>query len=97
MNTSYSDINQVATGARIRQIRKAKGLKVTDISTYMGFESPQAVYKWQRGDSLPDLGNMMRLLELFEITDIREVVVMTGSAEDALPFHLLLFGPKMNH
>ena len=94
MNTSYNDINQVATGARIRQIRKAKGLKVTDISTYMGFESPQAVYKWQRGDSLPDLGNMMRLLELFQITDIREVVVMTGSADDALPFQ---FPPQSEH
>ncbi|MCR5331971.1 MAG: helix-turn-helix domain-containing protein [Lachnospiraceae bacterium] len=90
MNTSYNDINQAATGARIREIRKARGLKVTDISNYMGFESPQAVYKWQRGDSLPDLGNMMRLLELFQIRDIREIVVMTGSADDALPFQLRL-------
>ncbi|MCR5223019.1 MAG: helix-turn-helix domain-containing protein [Lachnospiraceae bacterium] len=91
MNTSYNDINQVATGARIREIRKAKGLKVTDISNYMGFESPQAVYKWQRGDSLPDLGNMMRLLELFQIRDIREIVVMTGSADEALPFQISPF------
>lgn len=79
MNTCFSDIDMTATGSRIRAAREARGLKVTDISTYMGFESPQAVYKWQRGDSLPDLGNMMRLLILFQITDIRDLVVMTGS------------------
>ncbi len=88
METSYTGINPIATGERIRAIRKAKGLKVTDISSYMGFESPQAVYKGQRGDSLPDLGNMIRLMELFRITDIREIVVTTGSAEQALPFDL---------
>ncbi len=90
METCYTGINQIATGARIRAIRKEKGLRVTDISTYMGFESPQAVYKWQRGDSLPDLGNMIRLMELFKITDIREIVVLTGgSADDALPLDLV--------
>ena len=87
MDTCFSDINLEATGARIREARRARGLRVTDISSYMGFESPQAVYKWQRGESLPDLGNMMRLLKLFEITDIREIVVMTGSADEALPYH----------
>ncbi len=85
MDTGYMGINQAATGARIKEIRKARGLKITDISSYMGFESPQAVYKWQRGDSLPDLGNMIRLMQLFRISDIREIVVMTGSADEALP------------
>lgn len=88
MDTCYMGINQVATGARIKAIRKARGLKITDISSYMGFESTQAVYKWQRGDSLPDLGNMIRLMQLFRITDIREIVVMTGSADEALPVNL---------
>ncbi len=85
METCYIGINQIATGARIRAIRKKRGLRVTDISSYMGFESPQAVYKWQRGESLPDLGNMIRLMELFQVTDIREIIVTTGSAEEALP------------
>lgn len=89
METSYIGINQEATGAKIRAIRKARGLKVTDISSYMGFESPQAVYKWQRGESLPDLGNLIRLMELFRITDIKDIIVTTGSADEALP---LCFG-----
>ncbi len=86
METCFIGIDQIATGERIRAIRKARGLKVTDISSYMGFESPQAVYKWQRGDSLPDLGNMIRLMELFMITDIREIVVTTGGTDEVLPF-----------
>ena len=31
---------------------------------------------------------MIRLMELFRITDIREIVVTTGSADQALPFDL---------
>ena len=86
METCYIDINPKATGARIRALRKARGLRVTDISDFMGFESPQAVYKWQRGDSLPDLGNMVRLCELFKISDFREIIVTSESADEALPF-----------
>lgn len=86
METCYIDINPKATGARIRALRRAKGLRVTDISDFMGFESPNAVYKWQRGDSLPDLGNMVRLCELFKISDFRDIIVTTESADEALPF-----------
>lgn len=31
----------------------------------MGFESEQAVYKWQRGDSLPTVDNLYALSRLF--------------------------------
>lgn len=77
MDTCYIGINKVATGERIKELRKSRGLKISDISSFMGFESTQAVYKWQRGDSLPDLGNMIRLMQLFRITDIRDIVVLS--------------------
>ena len=96
METSFTDIDQVATGARIKAIRKSRGLRVTDVSSYMGFESPQAVYKWQRGDSLPDLGNMVRLCELFQVSDFRDIIVTTGSADKALPLNLRFFIPAAN-
>ncbi len=88
METCYWGIDPVATGAKIRALRKARGLKVTDISSYMGFESPQAVYKWQRGESLPELENFARLMKLFRITNIDEILVSSGSADEALPFML---------
>ncbi len=83
METCYIDINAKATGAKIRALRKANGLTIREICTYMGFESEQAVYKWQRGASLPEIGNLIRLMALFHITDIRDIVVTTGDAEEA--------------
>ncbi len=38
------------------------------MSRFMGFESEQAVYKWQRGDSLPTVDNLYALSKLFETT-----------------------------
>lgn len=63
-----TDIDPVATGRRIQELRKAKGLRVTDISDYMGFFDPQAVYKWLRGESLPTLRNMHQLSQLLGTT-----------------------------
>ena len=53
---------------RIKELRKQKHLKVEDVSRFMGFESEQAVYKWQRGDSLPTVDNLYALSKLFETT-----------------------------
>ena len=60
-NLAYPTINMVATGERIKALRKARGLKVAQLSEYMGFTEPQAVYKWQRGESLPTVDNLFAL------------------------------------
>ncbi len=57
-----------ATGKRIRELRIANHLKVEDISEFMGFETPQAVYKWQRGQSMPTVDNLYALSALFNIS-----------------------------
>lgn len=57
-------IDMVEVGERIKRLRKEKNLKVTDISEQMGFESPQAVYKWQRGECLPDISNLLILCRM---------------------------------
>lgn len=62
------EIDAVATGRRIQEIRKQKGLRVVDISDYLGFYEPQAVYKWLRGECLPTLQNMYQLSLLFGTT-----------------------------
>ena len=53
------------TGARIKELRKENHLTVEEVSLYMGFESVQAVYKWQRGESLPTIDNLYALSQLF--------------------------------
>ncbi len=43
-------------------------MRVDDIVSFMGFESQQAVYKWQRGESLPNVDNLYALSRLFGTT-----------------------------
>lgn len=83
--TAYTfGIDMAATGRRIRELRILNGLRVTDISSYMGFEDPQAVYKWQSGKTLPSLGNMIALAKLFG-TPIESIIVITGEERDSSP------------
>ena len=80
------------TGERIKELRKERNLKVEDIAEFMGLESVQAVYKWQRGDSLPTVDNLYALGKLFE-TSIDNI--LRGSREEdtePLPFQLLYEG-----
>ena len=56
-----------------------KQLSVRDISCYMGFTEPQAVYKWQRGESLPTIDNLYALSKLFD-TSMDNIV--RGREED---------------
>lgn len=75
----YPVLDAKATGARIRELRKARHLKVEEIARFMGFESEQAVYKWQRGDSLPTVDNLYALSRLFE-TSVDDI--LRGSREE---------------
>ena len=65
---NYPTIDMAATGNRIRTLRKENHIKVDDIVSFMGFESQQAVYKWQRGESLPTVDNLYALSRLFGTT-----------------------------
>lgn len=62
----YPVLDLQATGKQIKRIRMEKRISVADICDYMGFENPQAVYKWQRGESLPSVDNLFALSRLFE-------------------------------
>ncbi len=67
------------TGERIKELRKELDLTVEDISSHLGLESVQAVYKWQRGDSLPTVDNLYALGKLFK-TPVDEI--LRGDRED---------------
>ena len=60
-------IDPVATGANICRLRKDRGLTVRDLQHYFGFEEPQAIYKWQRGQSLPSVDNLYALSALLQV------------------------------
>ncbi|MFI3237587.1 MAG: helix-turn-helix transcriptional regulator [Lachnospiraceae bacterium] len=61
-------IDMEAIGQRIKRLRNKQHLRVTDISDRMGFETPQAVYKWQRGDCLPETVNLIMLSRMLGTT-----------------------------
>lgn len=75
----YPVLDAKATGARIKELRKINQLKVEDIARFMGFESVQAIYKWQRGDSLPTVDNLYALSSLFG-TSVDDI--LRGSKEE---------------
>ncbi len=69
----YAVLNAKKTGDKIKGLRKEHHLTVEEVSLYMGFESVQAVYKWQRGDSLPTVDNLYALSQLFR-TPVDEIL-----------------------
>lgn len=75
----YPILDARATGERIRELRNDRHLKVEDVARFMGFESVQAIYKWQRGDSLPTVDNLYALSRLFE-TSVDDI--LRGSKEE---------------
>jgi transcriptional regulator with XRE-family HTH domain len=84
----YPSLDLKATGARIRALRMQKHLRVEDISLFMGFDSPVAVYKWQRGDSLPTVDNLYALSKLLD-TPIENILVPYMKEDESLPSVIL--------
>lgn len=54
-------IDLIATGKNIEKLRKQKGLSVKDLQVVFGFGTPQAIYKWQAGITLPTVDNLVIL------------------------------------
>lgn len=71
----FPTIDMRATGNRIRDLRDRNGLTTVDIQLAFGFGTPQAVYKWLRGDSLPTVDNLVILADLFGVA-IEEILVI---------------------
>ena len=65
-------IDMKETGNRIKAMIWQKGMRISDIQAIFGFNTPQAIYKWMRGDALPTIDNFVMLADIFgvEIGDI---------------------------
>ena len=60
-------IDLARTGANIVNLRKAAGLSVHDLQIVFGFNSPQAIYKWQNGSALPSVDNLIVLASILQV------------------------------
>ena len=60
-------INLEATGSNIKSLIKAKGLKVAELQSVCGFNTPQSIFKWLRGDAMPSIDNLVMLSHILGV------------------------------
>lgn len=68
-------IDMMKTGENIVVLRKRAGLSVKDLQMIFGFSTPQAIYKWQQGTSMPTIDNLVVLAEVFHV-HIEDILVI---------------------
>ena len=64
----------VASGERMREIRRQRNISVKQVMEYMGFESTQAVYKWEAGKCYPQADNLVALAILYNVSPMELLV-----------------------
>ena len=67
--------DMVKTGQNIMNLRVAAGLSVKDLQDIFGFATPQAIYKWQHGTTLPTIDNLVVLAAVFHV-HMDEILVL---------------------
>lgn len=73
--TGLPAIDMNATGKNILRPRINAGLTVKQLVNIFGVITPQAVYKWQNGEALPTLDNLVVLSKVFGVP-MDEIVVV---------------------
>lgn len=64
----FPTINLVETGKNITRLMNKNNIKVSDLQDVFGFEFPQAIYKWKRGECLPTIDNLIILSSIFQVS-----------------------------
>ena len=67
MKRTYPVVDMVKTGQNIKRIMQARGLTVKDIQEFLMLGTPQGIYHWFDGRSMPTLDNLYALSELFRL------------------------------
>ena len=75
-------IDMTATGRNIARLRANAGLTVKDLQDVFGFNTPQAIYKWQRGTALPTVDNLVVLAAVFGVR-IEDILIFQRNGQQA--------------
>lgn len=54
-------VDMKQTGQKIAALLAQRGITVRDLQGMLGFSTPQSIYKWQRGENLPTVENLVAL------------------------------------
>ena len=61
-------IDVIATGANICRLRKRRRITVSHIQENLELASPRVIYKWQSGECLPTIENLLGLSIMFGVS-----------------------------
>lgn len=67
----------IETGKNIKTIIKLNNIKIVQIQQILGFNTPQAIYKWFRGEAMPTIDNMVVLAATLNTTIDNLIVTET--------------------
>lgn len=68
-------IDYKGTGWMIKHLRYEKYITIAMMQEYLGLESPRSIYKWQRGDVMPAIENLVGLSALYGVP-MDDIVVL---------------------
>ena len=69
-------VDMMQTGERIAELRLKNNMTVKDLQKLFEFNTPQAIYKWMRGETMPTVDNLVILADAFHVS-IADIVVVT--------------------
>ena len=68
-------INLVKTGNNIKALMVKNNISVVKLQDILGFTTPQAIYKWFWGQSLPSVDNLVILSKVLNVS-IEDILVI---------------------
>ena len=77
MEQKSVELDIAATGNKIKMLMDEREISAKDLSKVMNV-SIQAVYRWQKGETLPTISNMFILGQLFDV-DVDDILVARGN------------------
>ena len=61
-------LENMSQGARLKFIRKNKGIDLDDIAKYLGYSSNKPIREWENNTKSPDARNLPRLAEAYRVS-----------------------------
>ncbi len=91
MEFIYPVIDKEKTGLIIKRLRQERRFTVEELAEVLD-QSPQAIYKWQRGECIPTIDNLYAMSKLFG-TPI-DSLIRGDREEEEIPLPFFAF---LNH
>lgn len=70
-------IDLKSTGLNIVKLQNTCEVSTRQLQDILGFNTPNAIYKWRRGESLPTLDNLVILTSVFGVS-MEDIVAVKG-------------------